>query len=597
VQALVCKAQRVAATPIVRRVYRYKDLGQHRTWLDGRAVPLEPEIQQSFALAMSDVDAARKASEEMPLLSAAYRLTGDDGLRTRLLEQLQEVATWKPIQRPGWTCYYRGHRLPADGKDGNWLATGLGVRAIGDTLEILPDGAVSDALRKQLVALLESEIAGIVDDWQMRRPWFVRRENPITNQWVLPTEGLVRACLVLGADRFRVAYELGVGNLTRALAAHGEDGEFEEGIGYATFTVTSMLHAARAMAVRGDRRALDHPFLTHFPDWAVQHLQPGRSGINCFNAGSAASVPRDDERFRALLSLLAVCTGSQAACWALTSQFDGPSEDLIGLLATSVPGVDPVETPATYAVYERAARINWRSTWDDDATGVWVRGGHELDQHDDADRGHVNLIAGGVPILIEAGTPLYSHPGIHRLFCSGVGHNVLQLGTEMPETPAHGTPMPTVVGWQVRRVAPLSVRALNAAGGAAMVDAGACYEGVEHWQWTVAWTAREMTVEDDVRLPANRQDIIVFRWHLGTEREATVRGEDVQWWVAWRDAEIVFEASVAIEVTQLQLPDCTLVKPPQNGEPDHLHTCLVVRTLERVAAATLTTRVAPKWQT
>src|SRR5690606_7346869 len=123
--------------------------------------------------------------------------------------------------------------------------------------------------------------------WETKRPWFVRGENPITNQWVLPTEGLVTACLVVGKDRFPDAYELGVANLLKALDAHGPDGEFEEGVGYASFTVTSMLHAAHIMAVHGDRRALERPFLARFPTWLVHHLQPGDMLINCFDAGPA----------------------------------------------------------------------------------------------------------------------------------------------------------------------------------------------------------------------------------------------------------------------------------------------------------------------
>ena len=591
VETLVARARDVAAQPIVRRVFRYEDIGKHRTWLDGRAVPLEPEIQQTFALAMSDVNAARTVAEEMPLLAAAFRLTGDEALLARATAQLEEVSNWSPIQRPGWTCYFRGHRLPEDGKDGNWLATGLGIRAIGDTLEILPDAAISTMLRRQIERLLTTEIASIVDDWATRRPWFVRSDNPITNQWVLPTEGLVRACLSLGTDRFRDAYELGVQNLLRALSAHGEAGEFEEGIGYATFTVTSLLHAGRAMAVQGDRRALDHPFLTHFAGWAVQHLQPGRSGINCFNAGGASPLPRDDVRFRQLLSLTALCTGSAVARWALNAQFDGPSEDVAGLLARTLPEAGAGAVPPTYAAYDRAMRVNWRSSWADDATGVWVRGGHELDQHDDADRGHVNWIARGKPVLIEAGTPPYSHPEIHRLFCTGVGHNVLQLGTEMPDTPAHGTPLPPVPGWQIKRIAPMAVQALNAAGGKATVDGTACYEGLKRWQRRVTWSDGQLTVQDDVVVAEDREQVVLFRWHLGTEQGVVITSDGSRFLATWPDARVSITASAPIEVTLTQLPDCTLHPAPAAGAPDQLHTCLVVRSLGELRTLAMTTRV------
>ena len=50
------------------------------------------------------------------------------------------------------------------------------------------------------LVLLAAEIVSIVDDWRARRPWFVAHRTPLTNQWVLPTEGLVRACLLLGRE-------------------------------------------------------------------------------------------------------------------------------------------------------------------------------------------------------------------------------------------------------------------------------------------------------------------------------------------------------------------------------------------------------------
>ena len=394
--SIIRLARQILKVPIVRRVYSYEDVGKHRTWLDGRAKPLEPEIQATFALAMSDFGTSGIIAQEMPVLAAAYRLTGDESFKQRLLEQLTEVTTWSPLQRPGWTCYHPGRRLPADGKDGNWLATGRGIRAICDTLDILPDGAIDSQLRSKIEQLLTQEITSIVDDWETKRPWFVRSNNPITNQWVLPTEGLVRACLTLGLDKHREAYELGVENLEKALSSHGNAGEFEEGFSYAIFTVTSMIHAAHAMAVAGDYRAIAHPFLRNFPLWLVHHLQPADMVINCFDAGGATRGGSDS--LRPLFSLLAGCSGSQFSRWALENLLTGPSNDIAGFLANTLPSVSNEATPPLYAYYERATRVNWRSGWNDDATGIWIRGGHEFDQHDHQDRGHVNFIAKGQPI-------------------------------------------------------------------------------------------------------------------------------------------------------------------------------------------------------
>ncbi|NLF73894.1 MAG: hypothetical protein GX575_33210 [Candidatus Anammoximicrobium sp.] len=95
-------------------------------------------------------------------------------------------------------------------------------------------------LMDMLRTLLCADIKTISDDWKLKRGWFRGGGGvPHTNQWVLPTEGLIRACLVLGKDRFPAEYELGVANLLRALDVQGKQGEFNEGIGYAMFTVSS----------------------------------------------------------------------------------------------------------------------------------------------------------------------------------------------------------------------------------------------------------------------------------------------------------------------------------------------------------------------
>jgi len=572
-EALTAKAREVAQSPIVRRVYHLDDVGKYRTWLDGRSRALEPETKEIFALAMSDTGTCNIAAAELPLLAAAYRLTGEDAFRARAAEQLDEMTTWSPLQRPGWTCFQPGNRLPPDGKDGNWLATGTGVRAIADALDLLPAGALEAALRRRLDSLLAAEIVLVVDDWRTKRPWFVKGDNPITNQWMLPTEGLVRACLVLGAEAQRDAYELGVHNALRALNAHGAAGEFEEGIGYAAYTVTSMLHTARAMAAAGDRRAIERPFLRNFPTWMAHHLQPGGMLINCFDAGSARAVGN----LRPVLSLLAVCTGSAVARWALANSVGGPSEDLAGLLCRALPPVE-VEAPPLFAAYERATRVNWRDSWENLASGVWVRGGHALDQHDHFDRGHVNFISRGRPILIEAGTPAYHNPRLNSHYSSAVGHNVLQVGEALPR----------------KGVAPIAVARLDATGGDVIVDPTACYDGVSRWRRRVVWSAGELRVTDQVSLAPGHTDAILFRWHLGTTAEVSIAGSGKKSTVHWADAEMTLEGTAPLAVTHEMLPDNTLAERGwDETSPEPTHACILVRTAAPVGGMKLTTTVRP----
>lgn len=587
--SLIAKARESAALPIIQRAHSLADVGQNRTWLDGRANALEPEIKETFALAMSDFAACNTLATELPILAAAYRLNGEAVFRDRVLAQLEEMASWSPLQRPGWTLYAPGSRLPAEGKDGNWLATGCGVRALGDTLELLPADAVGEAVQAPLRALLEAEIAGVVDDWRTKRPWFVRGDDPITNQWVLPTEGLVRACLILGVDNHREAYELGVKNLMRALDAHGVHGEFEEGFGYASFTVNAMLHAAHAMAAAGDRRAVDHPFLKHFPVWLVHHFQPGKMIVNCFDAGGAYNAAQGT---RPLLSLLAVCTGSPAARWALANQVDGLSDDLAGLAARSLPPVGSEAAPPLFAYYERATRVNWRDGWNDDASGVWVRGGHPTDQHDHQDRGHVNFIAKGQPILIEAGTPAYHHSRMMTHYTPGIGHNVLQLGARLPDQQAQAGELVWLPGWQkAHGVAPISVQRLDASGGEVTVDASACYDGLERWVRRVTWDRTELSVRDDVKTTEEKPEVILFRWHLGTETDVTIEGDLQRYAVSWPNADMTFVSSAPIAVTQTKMPDNTLAGHTNGEEPTNIHTCVVVQSTAGVQDFSLVTAI------
>ncbi len=597
VEGVLGAARDAAGKGLIRRVYRLGDIGKHRTKdsLPEMSGLLEDEIRQTFVLAMSDWGACGGLAEELPLLATAFRISGDAAFGRRVLDQLEEMTSWSPLQRPGWTLYLPGSRLPPDGKDGTWLATGTGIRAIADTLEIMPAGSVPAELVARLHGLLEREIADIVDDWRARRSWFIQADNPITNQWVLPTEGLIRACLVTGAGRHADAYELGVANLLRALGAHGAAGEFEEGMSYAGFTVTSMLHTARAMALAGDRRALDHPFLRRFPVWAAHHFQPGHFMINCFDHfGSLMPLKSPGGRptggFAALWSLLATCTHDAVARWVLREVLDGPPADAVGLACRAVlSDGGEAQQPPLFAAYERATRVNWRDSWADDATGVWVRGGHATDQHDHPDRGHVNLIRRGRPILIEAGTAYYDHPRFAPLFGAGCGHNVLQLGTVSP----FAAKTDCEPGWQkLRTVAPIATHRLDAAGGHATVDGSKCYDGLESWQREVWWSARELNVIDRVSLPPDRPEIVLFRWHLGTSEPPGIERAGDETIVRWPGAIITLRASVPVRVETEMYPDFTLTYCDwEDRSPDHLHVCLIVRTAEVAGAVEIGTKV------
>lgn len=568
---LTAKARRVASLAIVKRVYRYEDVGKFRTWLDDRAPAMKGTPRQSwFALSMSDLGTSRIINNELPLLAAAYRLTGDETFRSRILAQLEETVTWSPLQRPGYTLYRPStEAVPPDFNDGNWLATGLGVRALADTLEIMPQGSLPPSLVKKFKVLFRKEVASIADDWRTKRSWFISSNVPRSNQWVKPTEGLVRACLVLGKENHPDEYELGVQNLLKALDAQGSEGEFHEGIGYANGTVTSMLHTAHAMAVEGDMRGMDHPFLCRFSTWMSHHLQPGRFRINCFDSGGARTSMRDPA-FRGLLSLFVVLMDDPVARWALKNQFTGPSDDFIGLLVGPTAGKD--RDPGLFASYANATRVNWRSSWADDATGVWIRGGHRLDSHDHFDRGHVNFIYRGKPILIEAGSTSYGNPRI-ELYTSVIGHNVLEVpGCDMKKTPV-----------------PITVQRLDRDGGEVFVDPTAGYATLQRWHRRVIWNASQMNVTDEVVFAPNDLGKAVFRWHLGTQEDVTIVGSGRRFVVTWKDAEITLISSLPLVVTTEMLPG--KLDLGEKTSSDYLHRCVLVRMDQPLNAWTLKTTI------
>lgn len=595
---LIESARQALEKPIIRRAYQLADVGQNRTWLDSRSRLLEDDIRETFALAMSDFMAARNLADELPLVAAAYRLSGEGVFRERVVTQLTEMANWSPLQRPGWTLYAPGKRLPPGGQDGNWLGTGCGVRAITQCLNLMPGGSLDAALVQRLRRLLEREIAGVVDDWKSKRPWFVAGNNPLSNQWVLPTEGLIEACLFLGADEHREAYELGVRNLLlgvrnllMALDAQGPAGEFVEGFNYASFTVTSLLNAAQAMTVAGDRRAMDHPFLRRFPLWYTHHLQPGDMTINCFDAGAGYDAAA---RMRPLLSLIVACLDDPVANYALANLVGGPTNNLSGLVARSRLRGATRKTPPLFAAYEWATRVNWRSSWRDDASGVWVRGGHKLDQHDHQDRGHVNYIWRGRPILIEAGTPDYGNRLMHVKYSTSVGHNVLQLGTNFPANPFEPGKALPLPGWQQRRaITPISVQRLDAKGGDVTVSCETGYDDLMRWQRRVQWRANLLAVTDDVALSGDKTNIVLFRWHLGTAERVTIRDGGSRAEVSWPDAKMTLTASAPILISQAPLPDNTLRGHVPTEDEGNNHTCVVVQSLEPQTGLRLETEVRP----
>ncbi|MBC2602663.1 heparinase II/III domain-containing protein [Puniceicoccus vermicola] len=504
-------ARAIVRRPIVERASSLDELknpdGRRLGTIDGRTGNLEaavPEKAEIFALAMADTTATGIIIDEMPLVASAYRLTGDKSFLDYVIAQIDELCTWEPLQRPGWTLLKPSSVLPAGG-DGVWLATGQGLLALCQTLDVLPPDSLPESTQAAVRALLDREIGFIVKDWADERPWYVRKQAVGSNQWVVPASGLVAASVAAGKDSYPEAYRLGIDSLLKTKNSLGPDGSVSEGIVYAAYwTVPYYAMAAIAARDAGDTRLSDAAFLKNFPLWYVQSFQPGESIINCFDGyGGSRGIYHV---FTPRLVRVNALVPNPYMTWLIRNEFaDWIQPGFFSLLAWSIPPSEAKEPPL-WGSYERARWVVWRSSWTDDASGVWVRGGDVRDGHSHHDRGHVNFILHGKPLLIEAGTPGYDEPLKRESYDSVVGHNVLQVGDEI---------------YPKKAAAPTSVIRLDSDGGEVTVDAGQGYPGVQSWERNIIWTADEISVTD--RIVPKKPEHVKLRWHLASEESLSIQ--------------------------------------------------------------------------
>lgn len=554
---------------------KYRDKPAHLAHIDEAA-------WERFALSLADADAAKRFAQWLPMVATAARLSGDPLLMGYLREQLAELATWAPLQRAGWAS---GSATP-----GAWLGTGWAVRAIVQSLAQLHEGALPPELRQALQARLEAEIAGIREDWATKRTWFARIEAASSNQWALPLEALALASLYAGVDRHKESYEFAISGLLRTLDAQGKNGECVEGMLYAGITFESLLSAALAAQSFGDDRLINHPWFRDFPTWYIHHRQPGGFVINAFDS------QQHDFDWK-LIALFVADLKDPIAQWVLQrAPIVQPTPPSLALFRAALSRDLPSAAPPTYAAYPAATRVNWLESLAafepgpaNRVSGFWMRGGHATDTHDHQDRGHVNFIVAGRPVLIEAGLSSYGIPEHSTHFRSVAGHNVLQVGAYAPSDLT--TSRLQAGAGQIlnprHRAAPLTVHRLDETGGNVSVDASACYASVRRWVRTAEWDATTVTIRDEVELHA--PDIVLFRWHLGEPAGAPVhhRAPGLIEVGAIQLACQSADTDTALHLAVESMPGQTLGK---SGVTQHA--TVVVSTGKPVHSLTLTTRVA-----
>ncbi len=538
------RADSLASLPIYRRVSSLEDFKK----LDGKwARKQEPhkrtEMMKNkdnarfFGLASNDVSTMRSLVVELPLLAAAYRLTGDKKYLTPLIAQLEEMVTWDPFQRPGWTLQVASAPLRKDG-DGVWLATGAGIQAMVITLDLLPAGAIPQELQGKIDACLQREIGHIMKDYKDQRPWYMKTHKIQSNQWIVPFSGLTLAALQLGKDRYPDAYALGKKCLAESLNELGDEGAVSEGFAYAIdWSVPGLLIPAFYAALKsGDRELLDHPFFRKFPAWVAESYQPGKNVINAFDWwGGCRNMY--DRHMVAPITMLTVFTAAPELQWILFNQHATPDDTAFGLVAYGLPSGNRKE-PSLFASYRRASRVSWRSSWQDNADGVWIRGRDARDFHAHHDTGHVNYIKNGKIVLLEASTTGYSDPLQEKEFRSFRGHNVLQVGDKLDGK--NGVD------------APFRIARLDASGGEVVLNASPVYDNAD-WQREVKWDTRQLAVNDHVQLKEEKP--LLLRWHLGTENPADIRKvSDQVYEVSVAPGKIVFPGWIGERLDHWDIP-------------------------------------------
>lgn len=501
------------------------------------------------ALAIESTDIWGKLNGRLIPSALVVRHSGDKVALEYLVRQLTEIAAWFPLQAKGWSGKLTD---VGDEHDGPWLAEG-GLIQLALTLDILGDRLPSK-VRSELLALCQKEIDWIVQCWGKQRTWYMKRNAYSSNQWGVPSAGLLMACLAVGDERNRAAYDFAALNLAKHFASQGESGSFAEGYGYAGMTMNNALVALWAMDRSGDRRLSSLPFLANYATWYHQMTMPGGTLVNYADSGYTRLHARP---MRSLL-LAALISRKPMDPWGI-ERFYGAFDEadpFTHLYQEEVARFPRERRPLDlYAFFANSQLAVWRSDWDLDlAMGVWAKGGGLNDwPHNHTDQGQIVVMNGTEPILLETGMlgPEsgfgYDAPAYLPKIVSCAAHSVLQTATGL-------TKLHSVVR------APLEVKRMAAAGGELRIDVSEAQPEVKSWIRDVRWSAGgRVTVHDNAALfEPKKTGEEWFRWHTGATKLPTISGTGHKWLVAWKGNRLTLEANRPIQVEAIEWPNALL---------------------------------------
>ena len=544
----------MANQPAFQNVSNYKrptTLGEIPVEMrDGRLADVALAKRETFALAMVDCTQTSWLSSNGVLLALTAKYTQNPEQLSRAVNMLEEVNKYVPLQRPGTTIWEPNVVMP-EGGDGVWLATAWGISAIVDISTILGD-SVPVELRDRLRLQLREEVKRICQDWRDRRPWFVKSRYVVSNQWIEPSIGLIKACLFLEDPLLLPAYNLGVENLLASLQSHGQNGEFLEGFSYAQMSLLSTHEIIGKMRLAGDSRCISIPFVKNNWKWFAQMHQPGKMLVNCGDSGLSElpdycfTVPFSS------FSAAAMASGDPDAQSMI--RFLYPSPQSIGALEAlkyadyllENGGAGQVRLP-TFAYFPSQQLVTWRTEFQpiasvQTALSIWAKGGTPQENHIRREQGHLSIYNGDRIVLMNCGTPYYSDADYFNGYASVAGSNIMQVDQLTPSGVAVS--------------APLAVNRLDANGGDVSIDSSGAYLGATCTR-NISWDQTGLVkIVDQATLsspvPSGTE---FYRFHTGSAQPLNITGAGKLWAVSWRGTTMKITSDQPITVQQIVRPD------------------------------------------
>ena len=363
----------------------------------------------------------------------------------------------------------------------------------------------------------------------------------------------------------------------KSLDSVGNDGSFPEGYSYSILATDYLYKALLAMQASGDTRMMSYGFVNNYTNWLTHMVMPGGYVDNAYDCGTY-KLP---SYIAAPLIKSSLLLNDATSKWFVNNFYNGlplynkGDYDLLYYYRTLNSSLGSYQ-PASYRYFSDGRTLTWRSGWNNSNTvGLWLKGGNSSEHsHNHWDKGHISVYYGNSPLLIEAGTPVYSDPLLSTYYQPLAGHNVLQA-----------TPKSSAVS-----DVPITVNGLDATSGNVTIDGRNAYTNVTRWNRSIVWSnsiAFSLNITDDAQLTTIKNiGDEWFRFHTGDAltTDLIVQGSDYSWTVTINNnVTMQFSSNKKISIQIVQLPDAST--------DAKTHACIVVKGAESSSSLNLATNL------